>query len=206
MIGQKLFLGTVFCLAFSMPLVAQTGWIFQKEKDGIRISNRHAEKSVFNDVRVELDLPGTIDQLAAILLDIPRYPDWAYATRKSILMKDLGPGKLIYYSEIDVPWPASDRYFYANFELTKNPADHSMQVLSVNLPDYTPVPKDLVKINFSKGSWNVTTLSRNKIHVDYILQLDPGGSLPGWIINMFSTSGPLETFENIKKKMTALNP
>ncbi len=121
-------------------------------------------------------------------------------------MKDLGPGKLIYYSEIDVPWPVTDRYFYANFELTKNPADRSMQVPSVNLPDYTPIPKDLVKINFSKGSWNVTTLSKNKIHVDYILQLDPGGSLPAWIINMFSTNGPLETFENIKKKMTALNP
>jgi hypothetical protein len=203
---QKLLLGMIFGLTYTMPLLAQKAWIFQKEKDGIKISNRHAEKSPFNDVRVELDLPGTIDQLASILLDIPRYPDWAYATRKSVLMKDLGPGKLIYYSEIDVPWPASDRYFYANFELTKNPIDHSMQVTSENLPDYTPVPKDLLKINFSKGSWNVTTLSRNKIHVDYILQLDPGGSLPAWIINSFSSTGPLETFENIKKKMTALNP
>jgi hypothetical protein len=203
---QKLFLVWVFSLAFQIPLVAQNGWVFQKEKDGIKISNRHTEKSSFNDVRVELDLPGTIDQLAGILEDIPRYPDWAYATRKSILIKELGPGKLIYYSEIDVPWPASDRYFYANFELTKNETDHSMQVVSVNLPDYTPIPKDLLKINFSRGSWNVTTLARNRIHVDYILQLDPGGSLPAWVINLFSSSGPLETFENIKKKMTALNP
>jgi hypothetical protein len=206
MMNRILFTGLIFVLAFERPLAAQDGWTFQKEKDGIRISNRHAEKSSFNDVRVEMDLPGTIDQLATILLDIPRYPDWAYATRKSVLMKDLGPGKLIYYSEIDVPWPVTDRYFYANFELTKNPVDHSMKVVSVNLPDYTPIPKDLQKINYSKGSWTVTTLSQNKIHVDYILQLDPGGSLPAWIINLFALNGPLETFENIKKKMTALNP
>ncbi len=154
---------------------------------------------------MELDVPGNIEQLAIILLDIPGYTDWAYATKKSVLIKDLGPGKLIYFSEVEVPWPATNRYYYAQLELKNNPADHSMLLVSANLPEYTPVPKDLIKVPYSRGEWKVTTISKKTIHIDYVLQLNPGGSLPAWVLNLFSTKGPLETFENVKHKMTALN-
>jgi hypothetical protein len=202
---SKVFLGLIFIFILRFDLFAQNNWVLQKEKDGIRISSRHTTGSAFNDIRVELDVPGNIDQLASILMDIPHYTKWAYATKKSELIKDLGPGKLIYYSEIEVPWPATNRYFYAQFELKKDPAEHTMQLVSFNLPDYGPIQKDLVKVPFSRGSWSVTTLPKNSIHIDYILQLNPGGSLPAWVLNLFSTKGPLETFENILRKMTDLN-
>jgi START domain len=196
----------LFGILFSGNLIAQNeNWTLEKEKDGIRISSRPAEGSSFKDIRVEVDVPGNIDQLSAILLDIPGYTNWAYATKKSVLIKDLGQGKLIYYSEVEVPWPATNRYYYAQLELKKNPADRSMILISANLPEYTPVPKDLIKVPYSKGEWKVTTISKKSIHIDYILQLNPGGSLPAWVLNLFSTKGPMETFENVKHKMTVLN-
>jgi len=203
----KLFSGLLFGMLFSGDVSAQqNNWTLEKEKDGIRISSRPADGSSFKDIRVELDVPGTIEQMSKILLDIPGYTNWAYATKKSVLIKDLGPGKLIYYSEVEVPWPATNRYYYAQLELKNNPADHSMLLVSANLPDYTPVPKDLIKVPYSRGEWKVTTISKNTVHIDYILQLNPGGSLPAWVLNLFSTKGPMETFENVKHKMTALNP
>jgi START domain len=162
--------------------------------------------STFNDVRVELDLPGTMDQLAAILLDVKKYKEWSYGTKVSELVKQQGPNKLIYYTEIEVPWPATNRFFYANFELKEDPSAHTMQVIAVNMPDYGPVPKDLVQVPFTKGVWNISMISNKIIHVDYVLELNPGGSLPAWVLNLFSTKGPMESFENIKQKMTALNP
>ncbi len=191
---------------FSYSSFGQNNWTVEKEKDGIKISNRPSPSSSFKDVRVEVDLPGSVDQLAAILLDVNKYTDWAYATRKSTLIKQLGPGKLIYYSEIEVPWPATDRYFYAMFEMTRDPGGRSIQVVSSSIAYEGPVPKDLVRVPYSKGSWNVTQVSVKSIHVDYILELNPGGSLPAWILNLFSSKGPLETFENIKSKMQLLNP
>jgi hypothetical protein len=193
-------------LIFGIPVRSQDNkWVLQKEKDGIQISNRHAENNSFNDIRVEMDLPGTIDQLAAILQDVSSYTKWSYATKKSVLVKTLGPGHFIYYSEIEVPWPASDRFLYADFELKKDESNRSMHIVAVNLPDYQPQKKDLVKVPFSKGIWNVSSKSNTTIHIDYILQLNPGGSLPAWVINLFSIKGPLETFENIRDKMKALN-
>jgi START domain len=191
---------------FNTSLFGQGNWTLLKQNDGIKISSRPASVSQFNDIRVEVDLPGNINQFKGILLDVGRYKDWSYATKKSVLVKQLTADKLIYYTEIEVPWPATNRCFYANFELREDSLARSMQVVAINLPDYLPVPKDLVKVLFTKGIWNITTISKRSIHVDYILELNPGGSLPAWVLNLFSTKGPMETFENIKQKMIALNP
>jgi hypothetical protein len=202
----KRFLGIAFMLLFGASLFGQNNWILQKEKDGIKISTRHAVSSQFDDVHVEVNLPGNIEQMKSILFDISHYKDWSYAMKESVLIKQLGPGKLIYYSEIEVPWPATNRYFYANFDLKEDSVSHSIKVISINLPDYLPSSKDLLQVIFVKGLWNISTISKKSIHVDYILELNPGGSLPAWVLNLYSTKGPLETFKNIRQKMTALNP
>lgn len=193
-------------LIFESPLFAQNEWTTQKEKDGIKISSRHSPTSPFNDIRVELDLTGNIDQLEAILVDVSRYKEWSYATKVSRLVKSMGPEKFIYYTEIEVPWPATNRFFYANFELKKKLAERSMHVTAENILNYQPVPKDLVQVPLTRGTWNITTVTNKSIHVDYILEMNPGGSLPVWVLNLFSTKGPMESFENIKKKMKDLNP
>jgi hypothetical protein len=198
--------GLLLALILDSPLNAQNNWTLQKEKDGIKISSRHSTASSFNDIRVELDLPGNMEQLATILQDVNKYKEWSYATKKSVLVKKVGPGKLIYYTEIEVPWPATNRYFYANFELKSDPVTQTMQVVAINLPDYEPATRDLIKVPFTRGVWNITMKSKSSIHVDYTLELNPGGTLPAWVLNLFSTKGPLETFENIKRKMAALNP
>ncbi|HET7000854.1 MAG TPA: hypothetical protein VFI33_06085 [Puia sp.] len=193
-------------LLFGSSLVAQNEWATQKEKDGIKISSRHSPTSPFNDIRVELDLTGNIDQLEAILVDVSRYKEWSYATKVSRLVKSMGPEKFIYYTEIEVPWPATNRFFYANFELKKKLAERSIHVTAENILNYQPIPKDLVQVPLTRGTWNITTVTNKSIHVDYILEMNPGGSLPVWVLNLFSTKGPMESFENIKKKMKALNP
>jgi START domain len=192
-------------ITMKFSLYGQANWTVEKEKDGIKISSRPASSSQFNDIRVETDLPGNIEQLKSILLDVNHYRDWSYATKKSSLIKTLGPGKLIYYSEFEVPWPATNRYFYADIDLKLDSIARTLYVIAVNLPNYLPVYKDLVEVVFTKGVWKVSTVSNKSIHVDYSLQLNPGGSLPSWVINLFSSKGPMETFENIKQKMIDLN-
>jgi len=172
---------------------------------GIRVYSRHSEISRFNDLKIEMDLPGTVSQLGDILIDVEKYPQWAYGTKTCVLVKKVNSREVIYYSEIEVPWPATNRDFYANFKLTYDSSGRSLNVVSVGLKNYQPNKKDLVRIPLSRGLWNISTISNKKIHLVYILQLDPGGSVPTWVLNLFATKGPLETFENLKRKMELLN-
>ena len=191
--------------SISFFLFAQNEWVLKKEKDGIKISSRHSDHSKFNDLKIELDLRGNIAQLFSILYDVENYPKWAYGTKTCVLIKKISKGELIYYSEISVPWPATDRDFYAHVKLDLDSASHSLKVVSTSLKDYQPEKSSLVRIPMSRGLWEVSTLSDKSIHLKYILEVNPGGSVPVWILNIFATKGPLETFENLKQKMQALN-
>ena len=180
-------------------------WTLKREKDGIDVYSRRSEFSKFNDIRVDMDLPGTVQQLAAILMDVDRYTDWVYASRTAQIIKKLNQFEIIYYAEIGTPWPATNRDYYADLKISLNAGDRSMSVVSVGLKDYQPERKDLVRVPLSRGYWTVTTTSLNKIHLQYILELDPGGAVPAWILNNFASRAPIETFGNLKKKMEDLN-
>ena len=184
---------------------AQNGWVVKKEKDGIKVSSRHSNVSKFNDLKIELDLTGNVFQLAKILLDVERYPEWVYATKQSILIRKITNSQLIYYSQIDVPWPGTNRDFYANFQVVTDTPSLSLKVTSIGLKDYKPAKENTIRIVHSRGEWTITTLSNKLIHLNYVLEVDPGGSMPAWIINIFAVKGPLETFENLKHKMVMLN-
>jgi hypothetical protein len=197
-----------FCLlsltAFA-PAADKNEWMLKRGIDGINIYSRRSDFSRFDDTKVDMELTGTIEQLAAILRDIDRYSDWVYATRITQIVKRLNENEVIYYGEIGTPWPAANRDYFADLKISFNPDDRSMNVLSVALKDYQPEKKDLVRVPLLRGHWLVTTESAKKIHLQYILELDPGGAIPGWILNNFAARAPFETFSNLKKKMEELN-
>ncbi|MBD0377821.1 MAG: lipid-binding protein, partial [Flavisolibacter sp.] len=37
----------------------------------------------------------------------------------------------------------------------------------------------------------------NTLNVDYTLQVNPGGQLPPWLVNMFADKGPYESFKKL---------
>jgi hypothetical protein len=188
------------------PLSAQNNWELKKNKEGIKISTRPSTRSAFNDISVEMDLPGNIYQLAAILMDADQYTKWSYSVEKSKVVKKISPYSFVYYMEINAPWPVTNRDLYAEINISLDSIMQSMKVYTKGSKDFRPPGHDLVRIPYSNSIWSVNTVSNHTIHLIYVLEIDPGGSVPGWIMNLFSTKAPFETFKNLKRKMTLLNP
>src|ERR1700688_943595 len=157
-------------------LSAQNHWLLKKDKDGIKISTRLSSHSKFNDIKVEMDLPGNIYQLESILTDIPKYAEWCYSTKQSVVVKKTNTNSLIYYSEINAPWPATNRDLYSFVEVSVDSGLHTLKVVSLGKKDYRPVNKNLVRIPYSSAVWDITTISNKAIRLTYILEVDPGGS------------------------------
>src|ERR1700722_10370646 len=194
---KALFICLVSVSSF-LPASDRNQWTLRREKDGIDVYSRPSDYSKFNDIRVDMDLPGTIEQLATILRDVNGYTDWVYATRTATMIRKVNDNEFIYYAEVGTPWPAANRDYYADMKIAFNATNHSMNVVSVGMKDYQPEKKDLVRIPMSRGFWTVTTQSDSKIHLQYILQVDPGGAVPAWILNSFATKAPIETFTALK--------
>ena len=61
--------------------------------------------------------------------------------------------------------------------------------------------KGIVRVKYSKVTWTVTPLHNGRFKVEYRLQMDPGGSIPAWLLNLFISKGPFESFTKLKEEI-----
>lgn len=198
---MKHFLSFLILLTLVQSGRAQNGWVLKKEKDGIKVYSRASDHSNFNALKVELVLPASLHALAALILDIGSYPRWSFNTEQSYVLKQISPAELYFYTEINSPWPASNRDLAVHLRITQDAASKVMTIQSDGVPSYIPPKKDIVRVPFSKERWTVTPLDKSTIKIEYEVDVDPGASAPAWLVNSFSSKGPYETFKNLRENI-----
>ena len=176
----------------------QENWKLKSNKDGIAIFMRSLPDSKFKAVKVECEVAATLSQLVAVILDVKTGGEWVYSTKSSILLKQVSPSELYYYSEVSIPWPASNRDFIAHLITVQDPHTKVVTVYGPTVPDFVPVKKDIVRITHSEGKWILSPVAPHKVKIEYTLRVDPGGNIPAWLVNMFAAKGPYESFTKLR--------
>jgi hypothetical protein len=127
-------------------------------------------------------------------------PEWIYKNKKSYILKQLTPTNFIYYNETVLPWPASNRDAVIHLIIYPDSLHHIVRVNAVSEPKFIGEVEGIVRIPYSKASWYVVETG-NKISIDYTFEVDPGGSLPAWLVNMMADKGPYESFDKLRIKL-----
>jgi hypothetical protein len=205
MFFKNFFTTSFIFLSCALPFFAdgQVAWNLKKDKDAIRIYTRDTENSSFKSVKVTCTIPGTLSQLTALLLDAGAHERWVYNTKASYLVKQINQNQQIYYSEIALPWPLANREVVVFMKIVQDPVSRILQVNIDNVENQIPVKSGTVRVRASSVTWKVTPLKGNLLSIEYFGQVDPGGSVPAWIANPFTTKGPFETFKKLRQLITS---
>jgi hypothetical protein len=190
---------SVFLLFIFIALngYAQTTWQLAKEKKGIKVYTGKNDSSAFKSIKVETVLDGSWQKLSDILIDVKRQPEWVYHSRKTEVIKRISAQEVLYYAETALPWPLNNRDAVVRIKIFYDPALRIGKVSSTSEQNQLPPKNGLVRVAHYKAAWEVRVLDENKLGVTYFLQVDPGGSIPAAVVNMFVSSGPYETFNRL---------
>ena len=194
---NSLFLTIMLLFAFS-NLFAQDNWALSAEHDGIKVYTRPSANSKIKAVKAMCTMQASNSQLVAAIMDIKTCNEWVYHSKLNVMVKQVSPLDLIYYSEVDVPWPLENRDFVVHIQVEQDPQTKVITINSPCIPGYVPEKDKIVRISHSIGNWTITPIAKGQIRAEYVLEVDPMGTIPAWLINMFATKGPLETFRNLK--------
>jgi hypothetical protein len=180
---------------------AQEDWKLKSDKDNIKTYSRKLADSKINAVKIESVFPCSVSQFISVLMDVDSYDDWVYNSKSTRLVKQVSPSEMYYYSEVGFPWPTTNRDFVSHVIISQDPRTKVARVDAKNVPGLVPVKPNIVRIEKSSGEWIITPISKNEIRIEYVLQVDPGGDLPAWLINPFASKGLVETFKNLRKQL-----
>lgn len=189
-----------FCLVQYLCF-SQYNWKLSKDQEGIQVFTSSSPNSSYKAVRVECTFPGNYSKLISILSNIEDLEDWIYHNKRSFPIKKNSPYDYLYYSETRMPWPLDNRDVVLHLKIQTDSLPKFLVINGRNEENIVPKLPFIVRVPHYSANWKVTMPTSNKIHISYILDLDPGGLIPSSIANMFVDKGPFETFKNLAKQL-----
>lgn len=187
----------LFLLCSVQTVNAQTNWQLQKDEQGIKVYTSEHSSTGVKAVKVEVEFTQPIEEISAIIMNVPGFPNWIYGCIESTIITKQSDSVILYRHVTDAPWPFEDRDQISKFTKTKNKSG-SITIASASQPGF-PERDGFVRITQSSASWVLTPQKNGTVKTVYNLSFDPGGNIPDWMINVFITDGPYQTFINLKE-------
>lgn len=181
---------------------AQNNCVLQKDQDSIKVFTCHSSESRFKTIKATFTVDATYADLEKTLLDITHYTEWQYNTVEAKILKTINDREIIYYTQISAPWPVSNRDMIVHFKTQQQqPGAKDKIIITNGEPDFIPHKPDLVRVPSSKATWIIKELGKERLSIIYSIEIDPGGSVPAWMVNMVCAEAPYVSFKNLKDRM-----
>jgi len=175
------------------------GWKMVEESSTSKVYTRKTDESKYEQIRIVSKVKAPISEIINALEDVNYHKEWVYETDESRLIEKRGVGDFDYYALMDMPFPVKDRDVVIRMEREQNPTTKVVNIKSYAVEG--GVEKDIryVRIDNFLSTYKITPLKDNWVEVDYFMFVDPGGTLPAWIVNLFTLKGPVSTMDSMVK-------
>lgn len=190
-------------LSIIQTSVAQPNWQLQKDEKGIKVYTSENLTTAVRAVKVEVEFTQPIEKISAIIMNVSAFPDWIYGCIESSVITKQGDSVILYRHVTDAPWPFEDRDQISKFTKVRNKTTGTITIASASQSGF-PAREGFVRITQSNASWILTPQKDGTVKTVYNLSFDPGGNIPAWMVNVFITDGPFETFITLKKMLEEL--
>jgi len=192
-----------WCSLLLVPAMAQQPlkWELRKDQDSIRIFVADNPGSSLKMVRAEFTLHARREELFYQLLRADLYREWQFNTIHSEVLEAIGPHELIYYCEVSAPWPVDNRDLIMRLKVNNDPNAREFTINTTCEADARPRREGIVRVPSSRGDWRVRQVGPEMLKVDFQIQIDPGGAVPAWLVNLTLAQAPFQTFSNLKQRI-----
>lgn len=181
--------------------VGQDECDLKKSQDNIFVYTCKSPDSKLKSIKATFRIDTRLSVLAALLMDAKNYTQWQYNMIDASVLQKISENDIIYHSEVEAPWPVSNRDLVMHLKITQDPKTKVMIIHIESIPTFIPEKEGVVRVPKAEGQWVVIPVNKNELQVDYSFIIDPGGTVPTWLINMALAEGPFETFRNLKKRI-----
>lgn len=177
-------------------------WQLAKEDQGIKVSLAPMPGSDYKEYKVEFTIAATLTELVAINIDVPGTSGWMDGVESSTKVSG-NDQRYITHTITKVPWPAKDRDAVAETWVEQNPDTLETFVRFRSADGVVPVSKKYERVRSIRGFWQFTPKGDGSVAVVYQNHVEPGGSIPGWLSNMFVIDVPMASVKGMFKALKA---
>jgi len=179
----------------------ESNWELVKDESGIKVYIYETADNEIVKAKTNIILNASVERVKAVLDDIDQRNEWIPFLKISKALSKYKNNKRIEYSHFSAPWPASDRDFVYQIELT-NASDEKLiyKMFSVD-SDLKPYDERYIRADLYESIYTLQSLDSETTSVELIFHADPKGWLPNWIINIIQRVLPFKILRNLRNRL-----
>lgn len=187
----------LFLIIGSSTVAFSQEWDLREDVPGIKIYTRDFPGSNFKEIKAEVSVKSTLAGVTKFFNDITLFTKWMYACITAYELKKVSATDGYVYTVIAANWPVRDRDAITHYVWTQDPETKIILITLTGVKDYIAEQPGIVRTESLTGTTQIVPEKDGMVKIIYLLHIDPGGSLPGWLANFFVTSGPLKSFQKL---------
>ncbi len=191
----------IFLMSCTPLLAEEEEWRFVYGAEGINVHKRIRTGSRFLEFKAFGDLRGEINGYVNVLLDTDKMPDWAPQCFNAQNLKIINEKEAIIYVACNGLWPVADRDYIAKRTVISDPIKATVRI-NIDLTEHSFVPNNnRIHIPRLECYWILKKIDTVNTHVELNAFVDPGGWLPGWLVNWGYRWIPYRYLKNLETEV-----
>lgn len=186
-------------------LHAKPRWEKLFSKKGVVVSERPEKGRELPSFKGTGRVKGTLFEILAVLRDGSKRKEWMTRSGVTRDLKVTNSFAAISYQQTLAPWPVSDRDVVMKTQVyyqeepkgiiaTFDGVRWKQKIKGVDRDDFVLMP-------YLKGYWYLRYISDHETEVTYMVNTDPGGLLPNWLLSRISRDVPYYTLLGLRKQV-----
>lgn len=177
-------------------------WYVVDREDGITVQAKEREEHDLPLLRATGTVQAGLYEIAAVLWDAEDLDRWMAFTAESRLIERTGELGFIFYQRMGAPWPVSDRdaVISVNVQLDAEKGRLVSRFRNVRDRRVGPV-SGVVRMPRLSGYYDLQAVAADRTHVRLLIDADPGGGLPRWLVRAVSRQLPLEMLTTLRERV-----
>ena len=189
-----------FVMSFSSAFGEENGWKLKKDKDGIKVYTREKADTHIYMYKVVTQIsvkPEVVYRQVVDFKENLQYMELVDSLRFLDHQKDRHYRN---YMHFNMPWPVKNREMVMELQVTRD--RQTIYLESNDLPEHLTGQEGTIRIEDFQEKWTISEGNNpNESLITVTGWVDPGGSLPVWVVNLFSVSTPFRFISGILQEV-----
>ena len=183
---------------------AEDEWRDVADKEGIVVSVLERPDQELPLLRGVTVIPAGPVAISDVIRDVPRQCEWMHQCKEARILEET-PEAVFIYNRTGLPWPVADRDVVLRTELHVIEPDVEVHAVATATDQPSlPEVKGVVRMQHLRGEFRLRIQAPGETRVEYRLDIDPGGSIPTWLVKRTSRDIPFHTLRNLRKRVAEL--
>jgi hypothetical protein len=157
-------------------------WEFRVDHKDIKIFSSKISGSQVLGFKGETVFEAPLRKLISLFHDFGSYRRWVHQLAEMEVLHESDDLDYVVRQVLNTPWPIPKREMIVRTALHAS-GEGALALTMTGIPDYMPSRRDFHRVRETRGVWILMPLDHSKVHVTFVMHLDPGSDIPPALSN-----------------------